>query len=162
LIPTEIQSLVIPVSSFIAAMLAVVVQFVGAGGAHKETLKTAFRMTIATCGLSLLALVLVHINAVTSIRVVRENRDVSVITGFADRLPSCPCESASDEECLSELTLSPGAASLCWPNRSIKNAKTALTLFYLLCFASFGWSVGYLTRARDLNASLDEEAKGDV
>lgn len=76
---------------------------------------------------------------------------LSIIVGRA-RIPSCPCASANDIDCVHWLTVSPAALRKCWDSREIRTNEALWSLGYLLAVgglcacAGLAWSRGASVR----------------
>jgi hypothetical protein len=139
LFPDDVQQVAIPLSSFLMGCVAAATQFSATEKTRHKTLLLYFKYALAGVLSLSFGLVFFYMSHVVTISVQGGEAKTSIVIGGA-RLKTCGCaESASDEQCIRELSLAPGAAESCWGSLQIRRNKAVLVMLYVAnatCFAA--------------------------
>ena len=139
LFPEQLQGVFIPLGAFLMGVLAVALQVLAVPTLEAKALT---RFSVTLMALTLTAMVLLCIvYFLVVVRVQVAGRYVAVITGWS-RSSSCPCTTPSDEICIEELSLRPGAIAACWGTKQVHMWELALCLLYLSTIGCFAAVVG--------------------
>lgn len=150
LIPGSIQDTMIPLSSAVMGIVAVVIQWYGGDRLTTRWLRRAFGWTILFLAVMFVLLVVVHVFTVVTIPIRGGQESVSFQVGFAARPQRPPCEAGvSDAECIERLTFDSAKIASFWGDRQINLATLSMIGSYVGFTSSFGLLAGIaLLRAR--------------
>lgn len=144
--PIDMRTTIIPLSSFLMGVVAVVLQFNALETLTDKKLRGYFRNTLWIMGLAFVALLVLHTLTVEKKVLDGGRNSVSILLGFSrPPPPECECEKViSNSQCLDQISLDPSEIRSCWGDRQINFTNLALSGTYLALTGGFGALIGTL------------------
>jgi hypothetical protein len=150
-LPFNTQTIVIPISSFVMGVMAVIVQFFSEDKHSKKTVRNKFYRSVILMAFFGICLVSLHTITVVQKPLQGSDRSVSVMVGFSRPETCKECtQEMSNVECLTKTSLDPSRILTCWIERQIQISFLLLFLSYLVVTGCFGWMIGLLIVRRRL------------
>lgn len=141
LIPASIQDIVIPLSSALMSIVAVIAQWYGKDRLKPQEARKLFKITLTFLTIFFVALVVTHTLVVVRVPVLGGQEIARFVVGFT-RPDRYPCtHDMSDAECIKHITLNESEIESFWGDGRIRLAKLALIVSYLTVMGSFGMLV---------------------
>jgi hypothetical protein len=149
LIPFDLQDSLLPLSSALMGLVALLVEWYGMRRNTEKWLHRNFLAAFIFGLVAFVSLAVIHRLVVITVPIDQAKSRVSVLVGWDDRPTREPCGAkVSDTECVQRLSIDPAQVESFWGTRSVRKAQLALTFAYLIFTAIFGWVVGLIVLAR--------------
>lgn len=167
LIPDVLHSSILPLSSALMGLVAVVIQWYGSERLSRQWLRGTFRRTLILTITSFIILFIIH-NFVVQ-KVSYDGGTTTLLIGFVRNDPVCDKNTPNYEECINNTCSSNMSNDKCigervgisqenveayWGDFQIRMARIALLLPYLVFTGSFGLLIGLLLLKERLNERL--------
>ncbi len=160
LLPESEQDVLIPLSSALMGLTAVVVQYYGQTRVSRPWLERAFVRTLGLTVFSFLLLFVVHTFVVVRVDLHGGKDYVRFVVGFTrPEMKPCTAE-VSDADCIKAVSMSQSAIESFWGDTRIRVARLCLMLSYLAFTSLFGLLVGLLLLGQSLGSTIHGGPRG--
>lgn len=153
IIPNELRSTLIPLSSALMGIVAVVVQFYADKRGNTDRL---FALALAFTVAAFIALVIVRTKLVVPIETTPGTRVTFLVCLTVPQ--KVPCIGIGKSECIERLTFNPSYIRSFFGDSCLENAELGVEAAYLMFMACFGLMVGIVVAKRKLKQQ--QEAAG--
>jgi hypothetical protein len=135
LIPDSMRYSLIPLSSFLMAILSVVVQWFGGERVTHLWLSKWFRTSVLITLGALAAFIVIETFLVVQVPYSGGAQTATFVIGFTRQLPpQCNCQrELSDAQCIADISLQDSEIERCWGDRSVRAARllhSPISLFW--------------------------------
>ena len=141
LFPIDMQSWLIPFSSFLMGGAAVVLTFLSSTASTPKGLRRYFGAATIWTVVAFVALFLSYMNSTARVFVVPEDRFVTFVVSAT----KCQeCASLSNARCIEQLSLDTARIAGCYGDQNIRSGQSTLGLAYMALVVGLGAMVGLL------------------
>jgi hypothetical protein len=149
LFPESLRSSLIPFSSFLMGLIAVVIQFYSGEAIPRALLRKRFRASLIALLVGLLALITLYGQLIVPYPILGGEKTEPIVISFS-RTSACRCQSSdSDVHCLQKITPKETKIEDCWGSGPLRLSRLLLRLSYLLVTGGFGGLIGLLLLQED-------------